>query len=221
YSVELLPGKSENFDIIGDTSFSLGDLNPGEKVTLTKERIRPKRLGKRSIGASTLIFLDNKGRRFNKTSVSPEINVEEADPRGPLLIYRLETESTTQIVGRLFNITTNLTNIGSSRAEASVNGKTVLIPLYESRQVIEETSYDAPGIYTIPSREITYLWDNKKVTAYSNSLQVRVIDPESPKSVPDLPPVKEEEAVPEEVPKKDENFIMKFFTWLGSLFKGK
>jgi uncharacterized repeat protein (TIGR01451 family) len=172
YDLTLFTTKDQYFDTINLFEKTIDKLDPGEKITIVGEQVRPKKQGTISAKNSELFYYDSNKRLFNKTINSNGVNVNFDTINDPALIVNITSNNTYANFNDKIKYILTLNNIGDQKALTTIKGDDNYITTLKSFEynivINTENEFRIPYVYY----EYQYL--DKTVRAYSNEFLINV-----------------------------------------------
>lgn len=120
YNLTLYFSQSPNVDLKEEYTYFLSRIDPGEIITINKESVRPKKIGKINIGETRLTVQDSDSNTFNYTNNAVIFDVLNKTISEPLIFLSKTYNQTTIIDGDYINVTLNIENKGLTDQEVKV-----------------------------------------------------------------------------------------------------
>jgi hypothetical protein len=215
---------SQYFDIIGNTSFFIGNVDPDEEINFYKiEKVRAKKNESQQIEETVAYFNDFYfGRLFNYSSDSINFDVKDAFFNSPMIIANKSAPSNVN-QSDYFPVVIVLKNIGNDDVKVIVTDN---FRVYEKTvfpgkvaEINFSMKIDNVERQMLPSTLIEYSADGKKYTTTTNDVEVYV--EKKPEIVEQKEPVTEKFKLNETeagIKKEREPLIIQFINYIKSLF---
>jgi hypothetical protein len=171
-NIVLTSTQDESFDTLYLFETQIPRLDPGEKVVIDGEKIRPKKIGTIHPEGSIIFFVDENNRQFNQTPSSVSLNVaDDIINEAALNIQVYGPESIN--LSQEYEYYINFTNIGRQVAKIIVNGQDEYIT--KNKIIKQSHKFQASGSQTIKKIFFEYGYLNTVTRAFANDLTVNVI----------------------------------------------
>ncbi|MBN2422118.1 hypothetical protein JXB41_02735 [Candidatus Woesearchaeota archaeon] len=229
FNLILYASENNYIDTLNNFNFSIPKLNPGEKIIIEKEQIRPKKTGEIIIDSSVIYYEDIKGRISSTESSSFALNVKESHSKGPVIIIEKSSDIYVTDVNDNVEITLKIKNTGDEDADIALsdNDKTWGMKISANKEEIinYNLSFPDPGEITLGRAYAYYTYLNNEYRTCSNQIKVKVMEEEKnseeenqlTESEENNEPLTNTGKEPESNLKK--NIFRRFFDWIFSVFK--
>lgn len=181
-------------DIIGRTSYTVGNIYPGQKLTFDNiETIRPKVNGTVSLKKSVLHFTDKDGYRYSKTSNYINKEFEDGYIHGPMII----ADKSAELVDGIINVTLVVENRGDTSSEVDIldYGRDWHVKMAPNERKVFAYSMEPnqTGKVAYDPMMVSYFYGALKFTTVSDPLVITI---PAPKVIQDAQPPPEPEPEP-------------------------
>ena len=164
--------KDQNFDTVNLFEKSVDRLDPGEKIVIVGEKIRPKKVGTINAQGSMIYFFDEHGRMFNNTHSSVSLNVKDDTINEALIYIQINGPELINFSDK-YVYTVNFTNLGRQIAKIKINNQDEYIS--QNKIIKQNYTFEQSGNQTIKKPYFEYDYLNTVVRTYANDLNVEVI----------------------------------------------
>ncbi len=171
---------SQYFDIIGNTTYYVGNIDPDEELNLYDvHAVRAKKNETQKMDRTVAKFEDFYfGRKFEENSSQVTFKVTNSYFSGPMIIANKTAPSEVN-ESQFFTVVIDLENIGtrSQKVKFDVGGVEYEKDVYAGKtaQVSYEMKIDEPGDkQLVPKTVISYEYDGNKYTTATNDQKIKV-----------------------------------------------
>ncbi|MBI2574825.1 DUF11 domain-containing protein [Candidatus Woesearchaeota archaeon] len=178
--ITITAGLQQDFDAVGNESYELPDIGPGETVYFTsKEKVRAKFNGTYTIAKSLLRFRNQYEDAFEQNATEIQLTVKDSHISGPAISLAKNSSDRTNNTEPLL-VTLTIRNTGDTPAEAEITDSSQSFTAYV--QPKSETSYNyttilsLPGIVDLLPAAATYRHQGKTYITGSNAKTVEVLN---------------------------------------------
>ncbi|MBI2142132.1 hypothetical protein HYU15_01420, partial [Candidatus Woesearchaeota archaeon] len=178
--ITITAGLQQDFDLVGSSSYSLPDIDPGETIYFTsKEKIRPKINGSYTVAKSLLQFKNQHGDEFAQNTTELQLTIKDSYLAGPAIMVAKNSSDKTNNTDPL-KIALTIRNTGNEAAIAEITDGNEHFTAYV--QPKSETSYNyttiipTPGFADLPIAFATYTNRGKTYLTGSNTKTVEVLN---------------------------------------------
>lgn len=168
----------KEFDLIGEKTYEIGKLDPGESIDINaEEKIRPKYNNSLTIEKTNLTYEDKYGNEFSKTSGKTSVTIKDGYIQGPAITIN-KTVPSNVIEHEEYEVILDIANIGDSDAIVNVRDGIkewdLTIKAGKKETLSYKTKEIEAGVKELGRAEVTYEHLGKNVIAVSDEKTITV-----------------------------------------------
>lgn len=172
----------QKFDLVGNDSYFIDKLDPGESFTLEeKHQIRAKVNESQTLAPTLFAYEDKEGNVFEMNSSETTFEVKYSYIAGPAFFIEKNTSASTIVKGDLARIILKVKNLGIEKGNVVLydNGQNWSIDVEPSNYAIVtyELNFTKAGKFTLGPAVAIYSYLNKTIKTASNKLDIEVKEP--------------------------------------------
>ncbi|MBT3464117.1 hypothetical protein HN451_03950 [archaeon] len=179
--VEIFFTNDQYADTVNTFSSFIKKIDPGEKIIINDEKIRPKKIGSITFGGAYVNYKDSRKRNFSKDITNLKIEIVKNYIDDALVIIEKKI-ALPVILGEKTKIYNEVKNIGSKDVIVTIidGEKSWNIPIKKesNTSVMYELIFDELGSMTLPYSNIEYKIGEKSLESISNVLNFKVVEEE-------------------------------------------